>query len=320
MPQQRRGVNINGADFGELNFPGVLGRDYTFNSLASYQYFASRGLTLFRVGVKWERLQPLPGGPLDAVYLAGLRQNLDFAGQAGGAAVVNVQNFCRYRLNGVEYAIDNSPTLTRQHLADLWVRLSAELGAHPALYAFGLMNEPHDLGPADWKGISQAVVTAMRANGDQSLIMVAGDQWSGASIWPDANGPRAWIDDPADNFAYEAHVYFDADRSGTYSMSYDEELRRNSALASIGVDRLRPFTDWLAANGVRGYLGEYGVPGNEARWLPVLESFLQALDAAALDGTCWSAGEWWGAYRLSVQPDATFTIDKPQMAVLTRHV
>jgi len=321
MPQLRRGVNISGADFGEQNLPGVLGRDYTFNNAATYRYFADRGLNLFRIGVKWERLQPVPGGPLDAAYLDGLRRNLDWAGRAGASAVVNLQNFARYRLNGFEYILDNSPAITRQHLADLWVCVSAELRDHPALYAFGLMNEPHDLGPAaDWKEISQFVLSALRDSGDRTLIMVAGYNWSHADEWPVVHGPDSWIDDPANRFAYEAHLYFDADRSGRYALNYDEELRQNKTLPSIGAGRLRPFTDWLTRNQVRGYVGEYGIPGDDPRWQEVLETFLTALDAASLDGTYWSAGEWWKEYRLSVQPDALFQEEKPQLSVLARHV
>ena len=319
MAQLRRGVNISGADFGEQNLPGALGRDYTFNTQDTYKYFADRGLNLFRIGVKWERLQPALGGPLDAGYLDGLRRNLDWADHVRAVAVVNLQNFARYRLNGFEYIVDNSPALTRHHLADLWVRVSTEIRDHPALHALGLMNEPHDLGQADWKEISQTVLGALRESGDRSLLSIAGDNWSHADQWPDL-GESSWIDDPFHNFVYEAHLYFDADRSGKYAISYDDELRRNKRLPLVGVDRLRPFTDWLARNQERGYLGEYGVPGGDPRWLDVLETFLQALDAASLDGTYWSAGEWWGTYPLSVQPDPASQTEKPQLAVLARHV
>jgi endoglucanase len=313
----RRGVNVSGADFGPQNLPGVLGRDYIFNGEETYRYFADHGLKLFRIGVKWERLQPVPGRPLDSAYLQGLRSSLDSAGKAGGVAVVNLQNFARYRFNGFEYIVDASPAVTRQHLADLWVQVSKELREHPALSGFGLMNEPHDL-DSDWKELSQFVLSALRDSGDRTLIMVAGDNWSHADQWPSVHGPDSWIDDPANNFAYEAHLYFDSDRSGQYVSTYDDELRKNPRLAMAGVERLRPFTDWLSRNGVRGYVGEYGIPGSDPRWLAVLENLLQALDAATLDGTYWSAGEWWGDYPLSVHPEAGS--EKPQLSVLARHV
>ena len=68
--QFSRGVNLSGAEFGETHLPGVFDRDFTYNSEASFRYFASRGLTLIRVPIRWERIQPQPGGPLDAAQLA----------------------------------------------------------------------------------------------------------------------------------------------------------------------------------------------------------------------------------------------------------
>ena len=72
---------------------------------------------------------------------------------------------------------------------------------------------------------------------------------------------------------------------------------------------------------MRGYLGEYGVPDDDSRWYEiVLERFLDDLDAAGMDGTYWAAGEWWGDYRLSVQPEADFSVDRPQLPTLLGHL
>lgn len=303
----RRGVNLCGAEFGETVIPGDAGTHYTWNSEASYRYFASKGLPLIRLPVLWERLQPECYGALDAGYLAGLLDNLAWAGAAGCRVIVDLHNFGRYRGRPAGAA----------ELADLWVRLAAELAAAPAIHGWGLMNEPHDLGPVDWKQVSQLALSAIRAAGDTRLVLVPGDGWSSARRWPELRGPTGWIDDPADNFAYEAHLYCDHDGSGRYRRSYDEELARDPALALRGPARLEPFAAWCHANGVRGYLGEYGVPDDDPRWNQVLENLLAALDAWGFDGTCWAAGEWWGAYRLSVQPSDG--ADRPQMAVLAAH-
>jgi endoglucanase len=71
---------------------------------------------------------------------------------------------------------------------------------------------------------------------------------------------------------------------------------------------------------VEGFLGEYGVPDTDSRWLPILDDLLTALDDAGFHGTYWAAGEWWGGYPLSVQPRGDFNADRPQMAVLERHL
>jgi uncharacterized protein (TIGR03437 family) len=205
-------------------------------------------------------------------------------------------------------------------LADLWSRMSNEFRDEPVVYAYDLMNEPHDMGSASWKAISQAALMAIRSNGDRKLIMVPGDAWSSADQWPLVHGPAGWINDPAANFAYEAHQYFDRDNSGTYSLTYDQELTLNPNLAVTGVRRVTNFINWLKANNVRGYLGEYGIPDTDPRWMTVLYNFLAALDSAGLDGSYWAAGEWWGAYPLSVQPQNNFTIDRPQLGVLSGHL
>lgn len=308
-----RGVNICGAEFGASVLPGIRGQHYQYPSDSTFGYFASRGLTLIRLPVRWERLQNDPGAGLDEGYTLGLEEALGHANQAGCRVIVDLHNYGRYG-----DIVVGTPELPGTVLAGLWLMLSRRLRFHPAVYGYGLMNEPHDMGRADWKAVSQEVVTAIRGDGDTRLILVPGDGWSSAEHWEKWNGPRAWIEDPAENHAYEAHQYFDSDGSGTYRLSYDEHAEDDPALAGSGVRRVRPFLGWLRANGVHGYLGEYGVPGDDPRWLEVLEGFLSELDAAGVDGTYWAAGEWWGEYRLSVQP--RFGTDTPQLATLLRHV
>ena len=326
--QYLRGINLAGAEFGENNLPGMLGHDYTFNSETTYRYFGAKNLGLIRLTLRWERLQPVLMGPLDANYLVGIRNNIAWAKTHGDLVILDIHNYGRYKLNenGVlnTYTIDNNyggtVKVPAAALADLWARISAEFRGEPAVYAYDLMNEPHDMGPANWKAISQAALMAIRATGDNKLIMVPGDAWSSAEQWPKTHGPSSWINDPANNFAYEAHQYFDRDNSGTYSLTYDQELAQNPNLATIGPTRLANFVNWLKANNVRGYLGEYGIPNTDARWMTVLDNFLTALDAAGLDGTYWAAGEWWGSYPLSVQPMNNFTVDRPQLVVLNGHL
>lgn len=65
---------------------------------------------------------------------------------------------------------------------------------------------------------------------------------------------------PSHKLIFEAHVYFDKDNSGTYKNSYDVE----ETTPFTAVDRVKPFAGWLKANKLKGFLGEYGVPGNDA--------------------------------------------------------
>src|SRR5260370_3724693 len=326
--QYSRGVNLAGAEFGENKLAGRVGKDYRLNSETTYRYFGAKNLNLIRVMLLWERLQPTLRGSLAPNYRAGIKRNVDWAKAHGDRVILHIHNYGRYKLaeNGVltTYTIDNSygglVKVSSADLAALWSSISNKFHDDATVYAYDLMNEPHDMGSANWKAISQAALMAIRSNGDRKLIMVPGDNWSAAEQWARVHGPASWIVDPASNFAYEAHQYFDRDNSGTYARTYDQQLAFNPTLATSGPARVAPFVNWLKANNGRGYLGEYGIPNTDARWMTVLDNFLAALDGAQLDGTYWAAGEWWGNYPLSVQPQDNFTTHRMQLGVLNQHL
>ncbi|MDB5172283.1 MAG: endoglucanase [Phycisphaerales bacterium] len=325
-----RGVTLAGAEFGVKpgeftnESPGEHGRAYLYNSERTVAYFAGHGFSLFRIPFRWERIQPRLGEALDAVELGRLREMVGHVKAHGGQAILDVHNFARYAVQrdeeAVEIIIDQEPggfAVTRKNFADLWRRLSDVFRGESAIYGYGLMNEPHHMGTSDWKLISQAAVEALRANNDKTLLLIPGLDWSSAERFADANGTRAWINDPADHIAYEAHCYFDHDSSGTYKQSYDKELEQDKALEHRGVRRLIQFAGWCAVNGVRGFVGEYGVPNDDPRWLLCLRHFLDALDKIGMPGCYWAAGEWWGdADRLSIQPRRNWAEPAAQLKVL----
>ena len=328
--QYMRGVNISGAEFGSNSenggghIPGVYGQDYWYQSPPTFDYFAARGLPFIRLELLWERLQPTPGGPLADDNLGYLRNDIAWAKAAGAKVSILLQNYGRYTVSGTVCIIDNpcngSVRVTGAHLADFWSKMADEFKDEPGVVAYDLMNEPHDMGVANWNQISQTVVNAIRLKDPNKLIMVPGNSWSNATNWASVNGATSWINDPAGNFYYEGHEYFDHDYSGSYAWSYDQELTANPNLANIGVTRLTPFVNWCVTNNVKCYLGEYGIPNTDARWLAVLDSFLTTLDAAGMPGTYWAAGEWWHDYALSIQPSGNFTTDREQLQTLLNHL
>ncbi len=275
---------------------------------------------------RWERLQPKLGEPLNEAELGRLVENVARAKRHGGRVIFDVHNYARYamKIGGklvqpvIDASINNTVPVTREHFADFWKRVAVVFKDEPAVHGYGLVNEPHDLGKSDWKGISQAAVDAIRATGDRHLILVAGNSWSSARRWADVNGPSAWIKDPANTIAYEAHTYWDADQSGTYKLSYDEELKRDPTLERRGERDLMKFANWCAANKVTGYVGEFGVPNDDPRWFKVMAHFLEATDRLGMETCYWAAGEWWGNYRLSLQPKDDFTKDAVQLAELMK--
>lgn len=315
----KRGVNIAGAEFNASAIPGTLNVNYTFNNQATFTYFANKGFDIMRVPILWERIQPTLNGPLDTAYLNNLKTNIAWAKAAGAQVIIDIHNYGRY--NGNVIGVSSSVPISS--FTDLWVRLSNEFKNESGVYAYDLMNEPHGMGTGanDWKVISQAAVTAIRNNGDNKLIMVEGTYYANAHGWATKNGTTtSWITDPANNFMYSAHCYFDSNASGTYTKSYDEELAANPNLAMVGVNRVMDFITWCNSNNVRGFIGEFGIPNNDSRWHTVLENFLDVLDENGMDATYWAGGTWWGSYPLSIQPTNNYTTDAAPMSVLLNHL
>jgi hypothetical protein len=91
---------------------------------------------------------------------------------------------------------------------------------------------------------------------------------------------------------------------------------------------LREFTDWLAANKVRGVIGEVGWPdnsrGDAERWNAVAEAWYRDADAAGLWVTYWDAGESRTNYPLAAyKPTAwlspTVSVVDTQARVIEAH-
>ncbi len=300
-----KGVSLAGADFAEDVLPGTLGKDYTYPTLAELDYYHGKGINIIRLPFRWERVQTARYAPLDATNIGQIDGLMQGTGRRGMTIILDMHNYDRYFGGLVGQDVPDAA------LADVWGRLATRYaGASNILY--GIMNEPHDTN-GHWPATAQAAVGAIRRADTRHTILVSGDCWAGASSWQRCNDDLA-VQDPANNVVYEAHVYFDADGSGRYPAGYDQ----GGAYPAIGVDRVQPFLSWLRTHNARGFLGEYGVPGNDPRWLTVLDNFFGALDTAGVGGTYWAGGPWWGDYPLSVEPvDGQ---DRTQMSVLVRHV
>src|SRR5689334_7643284 len=88
--EYHRGVNIAGPEFAGNKLPGVMGTNYTFNDRATFEYFARKGFTIFRVPILWERMQPALKGPLDAAYLNGLKSNIAWAKSCHARVMIDI--------------------------------------------------------------------------------------------------------------------------------------------------------------------------------------------------------------------------------------
>jgi hypothetical protein len=239
-----RGISVEQGAFGEWGAgydpvaatsplsnerPGEYGRIYSYPGAATYRFLAGRGITWVRLPFRWERLQRSPGGPLDAAELARVRASLRAAGAAGLSVVLDCHNYGAYYLQQGSVARRHpvgSAAVTRVHFADLWARIAVALRGERAVSGLALMNEPVGLpgGAAAWERASQAAVTAVRRTGNRTRIVVGSYHWGGTWQYARYHPRGPWIRDPARNTWYDAHLYFDADRSGSYARSFDAEL------------------------------------------------------------------------------------------------
>ena len=305
------GITLCGAEFGEKHLPGVLGVDYTYPSINDISYFASKGVDLIQLPFKWERIQRVPGGVLDKKELSLISKFVDECATKNIKVNLVLQNFGRYQLDGVTYIV-GSPIITAWDLADFWKKMARAMFDKQNVYAFSIMTEPHDMGSYNWANTVQQVITGIREVDRYTTILVDGDNYSNPATWEAYNDGLKNLVDPANKLMFNAHCYFDNDFSGTYANSYAAD----GAYEWIGVERMRPFVDWLTKNNMKGYVGEFGIPKNDTKWVTVMYHFLEYLQMHNIGASYWAAGSWWKDYELSIQP--LNNVDQPQMLAFSR--
>ena len=67
------GVNLVGAEFGEQNLPGTYGSDYIYPGASEVALYAGKGMNIFRVPFRWERMQRELFAALDETELGYLQ-------------------------------------------------------------------------------------------------------------------------------------------------------------------------------------------------------------------------------------------------------
>jgi endoglucanase len=302
------GVNLSGAGFGPSVVPGTHGTNYTYPAESYYKKYADLGMPLVRLPFLWERIQPKLGTPLNTVELARLKQSLDFAHKHNVKVILDLHNYYRYfgKLIG-------SNEVPISSFAAVWKQIVQEVVNHPAVEGYGLMNEPHSTNGL-WPQAALAAAQAIRTVDSKRWIYVAGDRWSSAFHWPHYNTQlisNPWMRDPKNNLVYEAHMYIDKDFSGNY---FDKNEQFDPM---IGVNRVKPFVDWLKQNKLRGYIGEHGIPDFSPSALVATDNLMSYLRQNCIPSTYWAAGPWWGEYALSL--DVTSGKHRPQLPVLQKH-
>jgi len=227
-----RGVNVSGAEFGDgggfcNNTPGTHNSQYHYDQADSYQAMADAGHTIVRIPFRWERIQPTLNSALDSTELNLLIQAVGRAGDAGLKVILDVHNYAEYKRWNGSSCIDEpigSTNVPATAYYDLWERLSTSFVASSTIAAYDIMNEPANVSAANWETYSDGVLDAIRAQGDNTLILVPGAGYSGAQDWETNHSGGSWITDSANNFLYQAHHYLEYNHSGSYNNTFDQEI------------------------------------------------------------------------------------------------
>lgn len=305
------GVNLAGADFGESTLPGTYDQDYTYPTTAEVDYFISKGMTIFRLPFRWERLQQAQLAEFDVSEQQRIDAIVNYAISKGAYVLIDPHNYARYYGK-----IIGESTVPITAYADFWSRLASHYRNNNRVI-FGLMNEPNTMPTELWVKDANAAIQTIRATGATNLILIPGNGWGGAAGWGEDwyGTPNAIallnIKDPGNNYAFEAHQYMDSDGSGRHDTCVN---------STIGSSRVTFFTQWLRQNQKRGFLGEFGGSSNNT-CLSALDDLLTYLEKnkdVYLGWTYWAAGPWWGDYMFSIEPAPGKKI--PQMDVLSRHL
>ena len=344
------GVNLAGAEFGvsngNVNLPGTYGSHYTYPTAAEASYFVGKGMNTFRVPFRWERLQrsqftalhgegPGPTGELDRMDTF-----VTAATNLGAYVILEPHNFQRYFPDTNNFQSSSQglvgSSVPDSAYADFWGKVANHYKDNERVI-FNLMNEPNSMPTSQLVTSHNAAIQAIRSAGAKNLILVPGNQWTGAWAWNETwyQGANAVhmlnVVDAGNNYAFDMHQYLDSDRSGGHDTIANDDVNR-------GVSQLTAATQWLKANGLRGFLGEFAVAntsigsgtyvstsdlvahpqiGDEV--IHNMLDYMEANDDAWLGWAWWAAGPWWGNYMFTLEPTnlgQPSQADRAAMAVL----
>lgn len=301
------GLNFSGAGFAGNVIPGINNRNYIFPTEYYFSSWSARGVKLIRFPILWERLQPALGGELDSSYAQLIDGVFYYANKYNMKVILDLHNYARYR-----GAVIGTGDVSYESFRDVTTKIARRWSREPALYGYDIMNEPHDA-TAYWPKAAQYGIDGIRMFDSIHKIFIEGNGWAEATRWPQWNDSLLSLQDPAGNLIYEAHVYFDEGGGGTYA-----NIDPSNLDAMYGVNRVKPFVDWLKKNNKKGYIGEFGAPDNHPHWMTIMDNMLAYLRDNCIPSTYWAAGPGWGNYNLSVEPVGAQ--ERPQWPTLRRYL
>lgn len=299
-------LNVAAAGWGGTAIPGVENRNYVFPDASYLNKWQKAGIRVIRFGILWERLQPTANGAFASTYAQRIDTFLAQAAARDMGVIIDVHNYGRYynKIIGTSAV----PTPAYQ---DLMKRIAQRWGSNPGLHGYDLMNEPYGEADQYWGANAQAGINGVRAYDKVHPIYVNGRGFSSATQFPTLNGDLLLLKDPSNNLIYSAHLYLDAGSAGAYAKPITGTFD-----PMIGVNRAKPFVEWLARNKKRGQFGEFGVPDNDPRYLTAMDNLLSYLHDHCVPLAYWAAGPWWGKDPVAIEP--VNGVARPQWPVVAK--
>jgi endoglucanase len=197
-------------------------------------------------------VQPINLQSLNQTELANITKLVEYARAKGLYIILDPHAYGAQwssKLNQFEL-IGTSPDMPNSNFADFWQRISTVYQNYPNVI-YGLMNEPNVQTAAQWKTTAVAAVNAIRQVTNTQTIFIPGSSWTTAANWVTSGNAAAWTGykDPVGGpFMFEMHQYIDFDYSGTH----------NTCASGYGSSVLTAATSWLASNGYKGFIAEFG--------------------------------------------------------------
>lgn len=320
-----------GGEFGQGNLPGAFGIDYQFINQTAIDFFLGAGVNTVRLPFLLERMCPIEtglGSTLNDTYFGEFSNAVQYITSKGGYVILDAHNYMRYNDPSMQpnsgSVIGNTSdpiAATTEGLASFWGEIAKRFISNPNVI-YGIMNEPHDMSTMLVLKNNQAMVDAIRGVGAQQLILVPGNGFTGAQRWLNATCGSASLNcsssaasminikDPLENFAFDMHLYFDNDTSGTHE-----------ACTQAAPNNLFPVTQWLKENNRTAFLSEFGA-GSSPDCFQTLNKTITHLETSGvfIGWTYWSAGPLWGDYFLSIEPGMGVQANSTWPKVLEPHV
>lgn len=295
------------------------------------------GCKIIRIIIAPERCVDVGGGALREAYMAQIQSALDRCAAAGIKAILDNHSYMRLyttvaanAANPNNYGVAQFPAadqpnpgprkfwipigapgclMTKAQYGDLLTKEAARFGSHPGCWGIGIANEPFSKGEDPFNVVTQFMADAqfykdcITAGSTTCKIFVPGGEYQTAYNWPTISDSLKNITDPYNQVIYEAHQYLDGNLSGGgYWANRNESIPIGNFIKMV-----KPFVDWLIANGKRGIIGEHGFPaGNRSAALATAQG-LDYLVSKGVPALQWCAGAGWSPSDVNAVDDDNLT-------------